>query len=91
MIGGKAPSLYLKQIQEASPVSQDEMDKILASHLIDPSLLRADNFNDFNQARKAALLEVIANAMGKPLIASGGEALVEDAEDQDEDDSDASP
>jgi len=54
-------------------------------------LLRADNFNDFNQARKAALLEVIANAMGKPLIASGGEAPVEDAEDQDEDDSDASP
>jgi hypothetical protein len=90
MIGGKAPSLYLKQIQEAAPVSQDEMDKILASHLIDPSLLRADNFNDFYQTRKASLLEIIADAMGKPLIASGGEAPVEDEEDQDEDDPEAS-
>lgn len=85
-IGGKAPSLYLEQIQKDAQVQLDDgaMDKILQSHLIAPAHLREDQFEQFYQARKAALLSLVASAMGKP-IAPLSEAVPEDVEDEDED------
>lgn len=41
------------------------MDAILGSHAIDPTLLRADAFEAFYAARKAALLGLVERAMGK--------------------------
>lgn len=66
-IGGNSPSKYLPQIQQEAQaqLADSEMDEILASHLIDPRLLRADAFEEFYSARKQALLQVIARAMGK--------------------------
>ena len=66
-IGGKAPSLYLKQIQDHEQVglSGYEMDKILNGHLIDPDCLRSDDFDAFYKARKAALLNLIESVMDK--------------------------
>ncbi len=69
MIGGHPPSQYLarlqghKQVQLADPA----MDAILTSHLIAPAALRADDFDDFYQARKQALLGLISKVMGKPV------------------------
>lgn len=88
MIGGKAPSKYLVQIQEHDHVqlADADMDDILRSHLIDPEMLRQDNFSAFYQARKTALLKLVETAMGKvpsPLAAGG---LEESEEDEDEDD-----
>jgi hypothetical protein len=85
MIGGKAPSAYLGQIEKVAKISPDKMEKILESHFIDPSLLRADKFDAFYQARKTALLELIAKVMGKSLLPVGTEQPVEDS-DEDEDD-----
>jgi hypothetical protein len=67
MIGGVAPSIYLGKLQSHKQVqlSDDGMDALLASHRIDPQRLRHDDFEGFYQARKAALLSLIMEAMGK--------------------------
>jgi hypothetical protein len=41
----------------------------LKSHLINPSLLRADKFDAFMQDRQAGLLSLIEQATGKPAYA----------------------
>ncbi|MCY3552327.1 MAG: DUF262 domain-containing protein [Candidatus Poribacteria bacterium] len=71
MIGGRAPSEYLRRIQKGAAIETSKMDEILNSHLICPRTLRADNFKDFFQTRKEALLEVIEKAMGKKAIREG--------------------
>jgi len=51
---------------------------ILRTHLIEPGALRSADFMGFFDARRAALLEMIEDAMGKPavrdLATSGNEA-----------------
>lgn len=64
-IGGTAPSRYLERLEGKSTVG--EMDTYLKGHLIDPSHLRGDDFEAFYTARSAALLELVAEAMGKPV------------------------
>ncbi|MFV7441351.1 GmrSD restriction endonuclease domain-containing protein [Acinetobacter pittii] len=67
MIGGKAPSKYLNDLQNHKTVLMDDMDmnKILATHFIDPELLRADDFDAFIEARQQQLLKIISKVMGK--------------------------
>ncbi len=84
MIGGKAPSAYLAQIEAKAKIDESEMDQILQTHLIDPALLRANDFAAYYQARKNALLEVIATVMGKPTLATSIEPPAEDAEGDEE-------
>jgi hypothetical protein len=86
MIGGEAPSRYLEEIREHKQVQieRSEQDEILRSHLIDPSILRSDDFSTFLAARKQALLQLIAEAMGKAAVV-GGEAPAEDAIDEEDD------
>jgi hypothetical protein len=68
MIGGKAPSIYLTDIQKNTSISQEQMDEILRSHVINESAMRSDNFDIFFQSRKNALLNRIEKAMGKPIL-----------------------
>ena len=65
-IGGHAPSLYLRKLQEEKTVqlSDLEMDALVASHGIDASALREDDFERHYEARKLALLDLIDHAMG---------------------------
>lgn len=82
-IGGSAPSKYLAQLQAEPQVklTDAEMDDILKSHVIEPSLLRADSFQEFYAARKAALLAIVERSMGK---VSAESAPVAQDEDDDE-------
>lgn len=66
-IGGKAPSNYLTRLQKSYDISAERMDEILRSHVINPSLLRNDDFESFFAEREVALLDRIERAMGKPL------------------------
>ncbi|NJS15192.1 MAG: hypothetical protein HC788_11995, partial [Sphingopyxis sp.] len=59
-------------------ISEAEQDSILRSHLIDPALLRSDDFNGLMAKRKSALLEVISAAMGKAIVPVGGDAPADD-------------
>jgi hypothetical protein len=67
MIGSNAPSGYLARIQKNAGISEERMNEILRSHLIDPVALRGDDFDTFFQARKEALLDRIEKAMDKPI------------------------
>jgi hypothetical protein len=89
MIGGKAPSQYISQIQTHAQVqlSDAEMNSILKSHVIDPTLLRADSFETFYAARRASLLALVERAMGK--APSEGTGPVSDDEDDEDSDSDS--
>jgi|ERR1035437_4848222 hypothetical protein len=83
-IGGNAPSKYLEQLQNDKAVQLDAaaMDVILRSHSIDPTFLRADDFEGFYSARRAALLSLVEAAMNKKAI-YGNEEVPQDADDED--------
>lgn len=83
IIGKKAPSVYLEQLQKQADMSRQRMDHVLDTHAIAPTLLRANDFDEFFEARRTALLERIAGAMGKP-VAGGFSEPVIDSPDEDE-------
>lgn len=68
MIGGDAPSVYLKRIEEKQGLSADKLDAILRTHLIEPKHLRADDFAGFFAARMEVLAGIVGDAMGKPVV-----------------------
>jgi hypothetical protein len=85
MISGKAPSVYLARIQKSAEISDRRMDRILASHLIESSYLRADDFENFFKAREEALLDIIEKAMGKPVARDSVEFEDSESVDDEED------
>ena len=85
MIGGHAPSIYLSKMQTHTQVqlADAQMNAIVGSHLIDTTALRADDFDSFYKARKAALVKLVERAMGKAVSAAAGEAELGEAADDD--------
>ena len=79
IIGGVAPSEYLAKLEkgtkESPPIEPQRLDGFLASHLIDPLLLRADAFEAFMADRQKRLLALIETATGK--AAYGGSVAEE--------------
>lgn len=64
-VGGHAPSVYLKSLEDATQMSSDDLDALLVAHQIDVKALRADDFDAFFRNRRAALTQLIEAAMGK--------------------------
>ncbi len=71
MIGGNAPSAYLGKLEKSAGIATSRMDEILSSHVIEPGLLRGDDFGAFFDARQRTLLQRIEKAMGKPARTDG--------------------
>ena len=71
-IGGDAPSAYIPRIQNEKQVglADDAMDDLLASHALEPALLRSDDFDRFVEDRRRRLLRLIERAMGKQIMLS---------------------
>jgi hypothetical protein len=73
IIGGVAPSDYLEKLEKgnnATPsIDPNRLDGYLASHLIDPALVRSDNFEAFMADRQTRLLGLIEQATGKAAYA----------------------
>ncbi|CAG0956694.1 hypothetical protein BURK2_00506 [Burkholderiales bacterium] len=88
MIGGKAPSLYLAQLQGHKTVQLDdgEMNKVLETHFIHHTFLRADNFDGFIESRRAMLAEQICKAMGKAVSTESDAVSDEDGDDDEDED-----
>lgn len=70
MIGGNAPSTYLKQLRldDRVKISEGQQNKILESHLISPQYLATDDFEGFYQQRKMALIHLIESVIGKQIL-----------------------
>jgi len=73
IIGGVAPSEYLINLENGNkttpPIDRKRLDVYLRSHMIDPSLLRADSFEGFMADRQKQLLLLIEQATGKAAYA----------------------
>ncbi len=78
MIGGAAPSEYLSRLERSSGIGSDRMDELLATHLVEGSFMRVDDFDGFFEARRRALLDRIEKAMGKPAMREELEVEEED-------------
>lgn len=68
ILGGDAPSSYLARLPKQGAISDAAIDTHLQSHLIEPSLLRSDDFEGFMARRQEALLALIEAATGKPIL-----------------------
>jgi len=84
IIGGVAPSEYLEKLERgnssAPPIAREQLDNYLQSHLIDPALLRSDNFDSFMDDRQRRLLALIEQAMGKAAYSGNIQEEGEDIE-----------
>lgn len=69
IVGGVAPSEYIERLEKGNsttpPIDTVKLNSYFASHLIDPSLLRADDFDAFMEDRQKRLLGLIEEATGK--------------------------
>jgi hypothetical protein len=82
ILGGVAPSVYLAKLESGDPgVSPDRLDGFLSSHLIDPKLLRADDFDAFMSDRQSRLLKLIERATGKASYSADDREEGEDVEE----------
>ena len=76
IIGGNAPSVYLAKLEHNHDVERNRLDSILRTHLVDPELLRADDFGGFLLARATRLVDMIERAMGKPVTGRDTDEVV---------------
>ncbi|MFH1547044.1 MAG: DUF262 domain-containing protein [bacterium] len=67
IIGGNAPSAYLKAIRDKEGIDEQRQEQILITHLIDPEALKRDGFKTFYNQRKESLLLRIEQATGKTI------------------------
>lgn len=84
LVSGDAPSVYLRRIESKHGLTEQRLDAILRTHLIDPTHLRNDDFEGFYNARLKALSSVITRAVGKAVVETHGSNEVEfDSDDVD--------
>ena len=72
-IGGVAPSVYLKKVEEKSGYAAQKVDEVLATHGISVEALRSDDFDRHIEVRKEFLIGLIQEAMGKPVVRIPGQ------------------
>jgi len=85
IIGGIAPSAYLGKLEHgdatSTAVEPTSLDASLRSHLINPALLRADDFDGFVERRQRELVNLISKATGKAVYMGEEEDEGEEASD----------
>lgn len=91
ILGGTAPSKYIEKLeagqQNVPSIDSALLDKYIASHAINPALLRADQFTAFLADRESRLLALISKVTGHMIVTVGASA--EEGEDLAEQDIEA--
>lgn len=85
-IGGHAPSVYLKRIEDKHGISPSDLDDILRSHLIEPHFLRTDDFEGFYKDRRDKLADLVERAMEKKVVVGVVEEGLDVGPDSDDED-----
>lgn len=75
-IGGSAPSKYVQKIISDNKVTEENLKRYLASHLISVEDLRNDDFDEYFIKRAKSLINLISMAMNKPISNLDGEDVV---------------
>lgn len=65
IIGGNAPSKYLRKLRTDGSMDENRQDDIMRTHLIDPKTLKGDDFEGFFNDRRERLLTIIEKVTGK--------------------------
>lgn len=76
IIGGNAPSEYLKKIEVDSSMSPERLDEIVVTHQINAEHLRDDAFQEFILDRASRLLDLIERATGKAITSRDSDEVV---------------
>ncbi len=76
ILGGNAPSRYLASLESNHDMETPRLDEILTTHLIEPSLLRADDFDVFIRDRARQLLDLVERAIGKAVVGRDAEEVL---------------
>jgi len=76
IFSGGAPNRYLKRIENDERVTTEDLDKFVATHLINVDALRTDNFDEYFVNRAKAILELISTAMEKPIPDLNDDAVI---------------
>jgi hypothetical protein len=66
--GKRAPGVYVELMAREYGQPQDWFDDVVATHLVDPKLLRSNDFDSFYEDRVAQLLKLVGEAMGRPAV-----------------------
>lgn len=67
IVSGDSPKKYLERLKKYAGVSDEEFNKNLVSHLLNPDFLYNDDFYGFFYNRKEQILQKIEKAMGKQI------------------------
>ena len=76
IVGANAPSRYLASIEKNHGVGAGRLDELVSTHLIDPALLRGDDFDRFIRGRARRLLDLVEKAIGKAVAGRDSEEAV---------------
>ncbi len=67
-VGGEAPSKYLVRLEKRAEATTEDINDLLCTHLINPSIIRTDDFYAFIADRKEQILKRIEQATGKSIV-----------------------
>lgn len=81
IIGGNAPKIYLRKLIDKG-TKEDRLDTILASHVIDATALKENDYETFFKLRREALLQRIENATGKKIAREPDEAIAQELKEE---------
>ena len=76
IIGGKAPSAYLTNIEKQSNMDSHRLDEIIRTHEIAPEHLRSDEFENFIRDRASKILDLIEAAMDKRISGRDSDEVI---------------
>ena len=66
-VSGEAPSIYLKRIENKINTTEEGVNELISAHLVNPELIRKDDFYAFMADRKEAILRMIEKVTGKAI------------------------
>lgn len=78
VIGGKAPSVYLTNIEKQSKRDSSRLYEILKTHKITPELLRSNEFENFIRDRASKILNLIEAAMNKRISGRDWDQVIQE-------------
>lgn len=82
IIGGNAPSIYIRKLIQERGIKEERLDTILASHVIDAPALKANDYETFFKMRRDALLQRIENATGKKIVRETEETIARELKEE---------